>query len=101
MNYDYDNIVVGSSFEAVLYAFVNNYPIIYSNYDIPFRFDYIDHKSNEMLEQGPLERLVARNQLYSYKFEGYWRCLDTPRDLKLINDEVKYGHYPYSLSNLD
>ena len=43
MNYNYDNIVVGSSFEAVLYAFVNNYPIIYSNYDIPFRFDYIDH----------------------------------------------------------
>ena len=43
MNYSYDNIVVGSSFEAVLYAFVNNYPIIYSNYDIPFRFDFIDH----------------------------------------------------------
>ena len=43
MNYSYDNIVVGSSFDAVLYAFVHNYPIIHSDYDIPFRFDYLDH----------------------------------------------------------
>ena len=43
MSYSYDNIVVGSSFEAVLFAFVHNYPIIHSDYDIPFRFDYLDH----------------------------------------------------------
>lgn len=43
MNYNYDNIVVGSSFDAVLFAFIHNYPIIYSDYDIPFRFDYLDH----------------------------------------------------------
>ena len=42
MNYNYDNVVVGSSFDAVLFAFVNNYPIVYSGYDFPFRFDYID-----------------------------------------------------------
>ncbi len=62
-------------------------------------FDYIDHSNNEMLEQGPLERLVEKNQLYSYKFEGYWRCLDTPRDLKLITEEVNSRKYPYYLSN--
>ena len=43
MKYNYDNIVVGSSFDAVLFAFIHNYPIIYSDYDIPFRFDYLDH----------------------------------------------------------
>ena len=43
MNYNYDNVVVGSSFDAVLFAFIHNYPIIYSDYDIPFRFDYLDH----------------------------------------------------------
>ena len=42
MNYNYDNVVVGSSFDAVLYAFVHNYPIVYSKYDLPFRFDYLD-----------------------------------------------------------
>tara|TARA_R100000697_G_scaffold36898_1_gene48920 strand:+ start:2048 stop:2929 length:882 start_codon:yes stop_codon:yes gene_type:complete len=43
MNYKYDNVVVGSSFDAVLFAFIHNYPIIYSDHDIPFRFDYLDH----------------------------------------------------------
>ena len=43
MNYNYDNIVVGSSFDAVLYAFVHSYPIVYTDYDMPFRFDYLDH----------------------------------------------------------
>ena len=43
MNYNYDNVVVGSSFDAVLFAFIHNYPIVYTKYDMPFRFDYIDH----------------------------------------------------------
>ena len=43
MNYDYDNVVVGSSFDAVLFAFTHNYPLVYTSYDIPFRFDYLDH----------------------------------------------------------
>ena len=42
MNYKYDNVVVGSCFDAVLYAFVHNYPIVYSDFRIPFRFDYLD-----------------------------------------------------------
>jgi len=43
MKYDYDNVVIGSSFDAVLYAFVNNYPILHTEYNIPFRFDFLDH----------------------------------------------------------
>lgn len=42
MKCNYDNLVVGCSFEAVLFAFVNNYPIIYSDYNAPFRFDYLE-----------------------------------------------------------
>ena len=42
MKYNYDNVVIGSSFEAVLYAFMHNYPILYTEYDFPFRFDYLD-----------------------------------------------------------
>ena len=40
----YKNIVVGSSFEAVLYAFVNHYPIFFAEDRRPFRFDYLDPK---------------------------------------------------------
>ncbi len=43
MNYEYDNVVIGSSFEAILFAFTHNYPILYTEHDFPFRFDYLDH----------------------------------------------------------
>ena len=38
----YDKIVIGSSMEAVLYAFVNNYPIFFAEEHRPFRFDFLD-----------------------------------------------------------
>ena len=38
----YDKIVIGSSLSAVLYAFVNNYPIFFAEEHRPFRFDYLD-----------------------------------------------------------
>ena len=41
MVFKYENIVIGSSFSAVLYAFVNNYPIFFAEERRPFRFDYL------------------------------------------------------------
>ena len=52
-----------------------------------------------MLEKAPLERLVKNKNLYTYKFEGYWRCMDTPRDLKLITDELESDKYLYALKD--
>jgi hypothetical protein len=46
MNYRYDNVVVGSSFEAVLFAFTHRYPLLCTEYDRPFRFDYLDSELN-------------------------------------------------------
>ena len=43
MNYNYDNVVVGSCFDAVLFAFSNNYPLLFTAPDMPFRFDYVPH----------------------------------------------------------
>jgi hypothetical protein len=39
---EYDNIVVGSSLAAVLFAFNNQYPILFTEADRPFRFDYLE-----------------------------------------------------------
>ena len=41
MIHEYENVVIGSSFTAVLYAFVNNYPIFFTRPERPFRFDYL------------------------------------------------------------
>ncbi len=38
--YEYDTVVVGGTFEAVLYSFLNNLPLFYSKLKPPFEFDF-------------------------------------------------------------
>jgi len=38
----YDNVVVGSNLSAVLFAFNNKYPILFTNPNYPFRFDFLN-----------------------------------------------------------
>jgi len=80
---------------AVQKSWINGGYFVFEN-DI---FDFINEFDNEMLEQLPLEKLVAQRKLYTYKFDGYWRCMDTPRDLKNIIEDVKSGIYKYALLN--
>lgn len=35
-------------------------------------------------ERGPLEALAATNQLRAYRHEGFWQCMDTLRDVRLL-----------------
>ena len=36
----HDQVVIGSSLSALLYAFINHYPVLFTSPEIPFRFDY-------------------------------------------------------------
>jgi len=38
---EYPNIVVGSSLDAVMFAYINNYPLFFESGKRPFRFDYL------------------------------------------------------------
>lgn len=51
-------------------------------------FDYISEK-NEMLEEVPLNKLSEDNQLVGFKHDGFWQCIDTPRDLDYVEKIVK------------
>lgn len=42
MIYEYRDIVLGSSLEAVVYSFNNRYPLFFSEAERPFRFDYFE-----------------------------------------------------------
>lgn len=46
--------------------------------------DYIADDAT-VLEREPLERLAADGQLSAYCHDGFWQCMDTTRDLKLLN----------------
>lgn len=53
-------------------------------------FDYLDEEC--VLEKEPMERLAREKQLAVYKHAGYWRCMDTYRDLEALSHEWKIGH---------
>jgi glucose-1-phosphate cytidylyltransferase len=44
-------------------------------------FNYLPDDSDEtMWEDGPLEQLAANGELYAYKHNGFWKCMDALRD---------------------
>lgn len=47
------------------------------------------------LEFGPLQNLVADKNLAVFKHEGFWQCMDTPRDHEYLCDLWKKGHAPW------
>ncbi|MBL7107226.1 MAG: glucose-1-phosphate cytidylyltransferase [Phycisphaerae bacterium] len=49
----------------------------------PGAFDYIDGDATQW-EKEPLERLAKDSQLMAYKHNGFWQCMDTLRDKKML-----------------
>lgn len=49
----------------------------------PGVFDYIDGDVTQW-ERDPLERLAKDGQLMAYRHYGFWQCMDTIRDRKLL-----------------
>ena len=62
----------------------------------PGIFDYIDGDHIQW-EREPMERLAADGQLMAYKHQGFWQCMDTLRDKKLLNDLWDSGHAPWKI----
>jgi glucose-1-phosphate cytidylyltransferase len=40
----------------------------------------------ESLEQGLLQKLTEMNQLEAYRHAGFWQCMDTYREMELLNE---------------
>jgi len=56
----------------------------------PEVFDYL-HGEETVLEGDPLENLAKDGQLMAYKHEGFWQCMDTLRDKKLLENLWESG----------
>ena len=60
----------------------------------PQVFDFID--GDDMAwEREPMERLAAAGELMAYRHEGFWQCMDTLRDKKLLEDLWAEGSPPW------
>tara|TARA_B100000242_G_scaffold290749_1_gene262716 strand:+ start:6023 stop:6796 length:774 start_codon:yes stop_codon:yes gene_type:complete len=55
-------------------------------------------EENVMLEKEPMDILTQDNQLKAYKHEGFWQCMDTVRDKKLLEDLYSKGA-PWIIKN--
>lgn len=50
-------------------------------------FSYLGEDS--VLERGPMESLAKDGQLMAYKYSGFWGCMDTYKDTRMLNDMVE------------
>lgn len=50
-----------------------------------------------VFERGPLERLAKDRQLVAYRHEGFWQCMDTLRDMRLLEDLWRRGNPPWKV----
>jgi len=51
---------------------------------------------NYSLEGEPLTRLGGDGQLYCYRHEGYWQCMDTMRDRETLEETYLSGQAPWT-----
>jgi glucose-1-phosphate cytidylyltransferase len=58
--------------------------------------DYIE-RDPTIFEREPLERLAKEGQLTAYRHDGFWQCMDTLRDVRLLNSLWKSGNVPWKV----
>jgi glucose-1-phosphate cytidylyltransferase len=60
-------------------------------------FDVIKH-GEELVEEG-FQRLIERRKLYTYRYEGFWRAMDTFKDKVTFDRMYARGEAPWELWN--
>jgi glucose-1-phosphate cytidylyltransferase len=58
-------------------------------------FDYM--RPGEELVNEPFQRLIAQQQLVTYRNPGFWACMDTFKEKKLFDDMVARGDTPWAV----
>lgn len=61
----------------------------------PKVLDYIEDSDSAVFEQLPLQNLAKAGELYTYRHEGFWKCMDTLRDKNELNDMWLSGNAPW------
>lgn len=62
----------------------------------PPALDYIT-RDDEHWERGPMAALARDGQLAAYKHEGFWQCMDAPRDRELLESLWQTGNAPWKV----
>jgi glucose-1-phosphate cytidylyltransferase len=60
-------------------------------------FDYLSSDEDCVLERAPLERLANDGELRVFFHDAYWQCMDTLRDLDILEQEWQGGSPPWKV----
>ncbi len=60
-------------------------------------FRYVENQENCILEREPMEMICQENKLGVYRHEGFWQCMDTPRDRVYLEKIWQSGKAPWKL----
>lgn len=58
-------------------------------------FDYM-RKGEELVEQ-PFQRLIEERKLMAHDYDGFWRCVDTFKDLQALEQLYAQGRAPWEV----
>lgn len=62
----------------------------------PEVFDYLEG-DNTVFETTPLQRLVEKGELMSYRHTGFWQCMDTAREKEMLEKLWESGQAPWKV----
>jgi glucose-1-phosphate cytidylyltransferase len=62
----------------------------------PAILDYLQNDDTS-LEADALEQLARERQLAAYRHEGFWQCMDTPRDKRLLENLWRENKAPWKV----
>ena len=62
----------------------------------PQVFDYLSG-DNSSLEADAMERLALDKQLVAYRHDRFWQCMDTMRDMRLLQSLWQSGNAPWKV----
>jgi glucose-1-phosphate cytidylyltransferase len=63
----------------------------------PEIFSYIE-EGDELVEQ-PFQRLIEKRRLSTFKWDGFWQCMDTFKDKITFDRMEARGECPWSALN--
>ena len=58
-------------------------------------FDYMNEGEELVVE--PFERLIAKRELLTVAYDGFWRNMDTFKDKMQLDEMVAQGHVPWQV----
>jgi glucose-1-phosphate cytidylyltransferase len=58
-------------------------------------FDYM--RPGEELMEAPLQRMIAAGDVATYRHDGFWACMDTFKEKKMLEDIQRAGEAPWEV----